>query len=234
MWAYVSHFSHWVIVASLVEKNKRGDLTYRFWPTVDYFAETPFLPSNPITILHNKQQKMVPYMTGLNKDEGVQLCHDDIMLNIVYEGAMVTASQWKHMKPEDNQLQEHWETVAGRFIFTQEYGNQTYEEKLRTMVFTKFYLGGKEGVSRDNIQAMNDLYTDSYFAAPNTEAVRLHAAAPAPVYNYLLTYRGSSSFSVFFAAGDPEAAKVRPSEYHSQTSEIQQKQTYLDNLIFNI
>ena len=54
----------------MVEKNKRGDLTYRFWPTVDYFAETPFLPSNPITILHNKQQKMVPYMTGLNKDEG--------------------------------------------------------------------------------------------------------------------------------------------------------------------
>ena len=128
---------------------------------------------------------------------------------MLYEGAMVTASQWKHMKPEDNQLQEHWETVAGRFIFTQEYGNQTYEEKLRTMVFTKFYLGGKEGVSRDNIQAMNDLYTDSYFAAPNTEAVRLHAAAPAPVYNYLLTYRGSSSFSEFFAAGDPEAVKVR-------------------------
>ena len=62
---------------------------------------------------------------------------------------------------------------------------------------------------RDNIQAMNDLYTDSYFAAPNTEAVRLHAAAPAPVYNYLLTYRGSSSFSEFFAAGDPEAVKVR-------------------------
>ena len=135
--------------------------------------------------------------------------YEVIMFSCLYEGAMVTASQWKHMKPEDNQLQEHWETVAGRFIFTQEYGNQTYEEKLRTLVFTKFYLGGKEGVSRDNIQAMNDLYTDSYFAAPNTEAVRLHAAAPAPVYNYLLTYRGSSSFSEFFAAGDPEAVKVR-------------------------
>jgi len=73
---------------------------------------------------------------------------------------------------------------------------------------TKFYLGGQEGVTRDNKQALNDIFTDSYFAYPNTEAIKLHAQAPAPIYNYLLSYRGSMSFSIFFGGGDPEAAKV--------------------------
>ena len=43
---------------------------YSFWPMVDYTSPEPFLPAHPITILHNKQQKMVPFMTGVNKDEG--------------------------------------------------------------------------------------------------------------------------------------------------------------------
>ena len=43
---------------------------YSFWPIVDWTSAEPFLPAHPITILHNKQQKMVPFMTGVNKDEG--------------------------------------------------------------------------------------------------------------------------------------------------------------------
>ena len=43
---------------------------YAFWPIVDYTSPEPFLPAHPITILHNNQQKMVPFMTGVNKDEG--------------------------------------------------------------------------------------------------------------------------------------------------------------------
>ena len=43
---------------------------YSFWPIVDSTSPEPFLPAHPITILHNKQQKMVPFMTGVNKDEG--------------------------------------------------------------------------------------------------------------------------------------------------------------------
>ena len=32
---------------------------YSFWPIVDWTSAEPFLPAHPITILHNKQQKMV-------------------------------------------------------------------------------------------------------------------------------------------------------------------------------
>merc|ERR1711874_445163 len=44
-----------------------------------------------------------------------------------------------------------------------------------------------------------------YMAHPNYEAVKLHAQAPAPVYNFLMNYRGTLSLSTVFAAGDPEA-----------------------------
>merc|ERR1719225_541409 len=94
---------------------------YAFWPMVDFTAAEPFLPAHPITILHNKQQKLVPFMNGFNK---------------------------------------------------------TFDERLMAAVFTKFYLGGPEGVSRENKWNMNDMFTDSYFAFPNTEAVKLHAQSP--------------------------------------------------------
>merc|ERR1719474_1783790 len=53
-----------------VENTDLWDNTYVFFPVIDDWAEEPFLPSHPITILHNQQQKMVPFMTGINKDEG--------------------------------------------------------------------------------------------------------------------------------------------------------------------
>jgi len=170
--------------------NQSGRTTYYFWANVDYWAETPFIPSHPITILHNKQQKMVPFMTGVNADEG----------------AMITANRWKWMSPEDNQLQRNWDILAGVRLFFRGY-QQTFDERLESRVVTKFYLGGQDGVTRENKQAINDMFTDVYFAYPNTEAVKLHAQATAPIYNYLLSYRGSTSYSVFFSMGDPETAK---------------------------
>ena len=43
---------------------------YAFLPMVDSTSAESFLPAHPITILYNKQQKMVPFMTGINKDDG--------------------------------------------------------------------------------------------------------------------------------------------------------------------
>ena len=121
---------------------------------------------------------------------------------------MITANKWKWMSPEDNQLQRNWEIMAAATLFFNEY-QLNFDKKLEEgRAVTKFYLGGKEGVTRDNKRALNDMFTDVFFAYPNTEAVKLQAQAPAPVYNYLMSYRGSRSLSAFFTLGDPEAAKV--------------------------
>ena len=92
--------------------------------------------------------------------------------------------------------------------------NKTFDERLVAAVFTKFYIGGPEGVSRKNKWNMNNMFTDSYFAFHNTEAVKLHAQSPAPVYNYLMTYRGTLSFSIFFGMGDEDAAKVAKNTFY--------------------
>ena len=106
---------------------------------------------------------------------------------------MLTAAQWKNMDPENNKLQDNWWALASQQIFMSGF-NKTFDERLLAQIFTKFYLGGTKGVTRENKWNMNDMFTDAYFAYPNTEAVKLHAQSPAPVYNYLMTYRGSLSF----------------------------------------
>jgi len=171
------------------ERMEITEFSYFFWPIVDYWAEEALMPTNPITILHNQQQKMVPFMSGITSDEG----------------AMITAPNWKYMKEEDNQVQEFWDVWSG-MMMARKGLDQSYEEKLFNKMVAKFYFGGLEGITRQNKQAMTDLFTDVYMAHPNYEAVKLHAQAPVPVYNYLMTYNGSQSLSPLFAAGDPEAA----------------------------
>jgi len=175
-----------------------GAYRTRFWPSIDYNSASPFFGSHPVTILFNKQQKMVPFMTGLNSDEG----------------AMLTAANWKYMKEDDNQFARNWDEVAGPWMFMTDY-NQTYDDKLFARVFTKFYFGNKDQITKENFQAFNDLFTDAFFSAPNTETVKLHAMSPAPVYNYLLTYRGSLTFNVFFSGGDEEANKINMGVTHA-------------------
>merc|ERR1711936_677850 len=161
---------------------------YMFWPIVDYWAEDAFMPTHPVTVLHNQKQKMVPFMTGITSDEG----------------AMISAPNWKYMKEEDNQVQEFWDVLAGKLMSSKGY-DPTFEEKLFYRMVAKFYFGGVEGITRENKQAFTDVITDVYMAHPNYEAVKLHAQAPAPVYNFLMNYRGTLSLSTVFAAGDPEA-----------------------------
>ena len=55
------------------ERVEKDEFTYMFWPIVDYWAEEAFMPTHPVTVLHNQNQKMVPFMTGLNSDEGAMI-----------------------------------------------------------------------------------------------------------------------------------------------------------------
>merc|ERR1711892_1393109 len=178
-------------VQEQVQKAKEENIyMYLLFPVVDDWADNPFLPSHPITILHNQEQKMVPYMTGLTKDEG----------------GMMVAPHWKNMKPEDNQLQENWGYMGVQQLLLLPPQEITFDQELTARMIAHFYVG-KDGVNREHKQGLSDLFTDAFFAYPNTETVKLHTKASAPVYNYLMSYRGSASFAPMFAGGDPDAAK---------------------------
>ena len=60
-------------VLTIRERVEKNEFSYMFWPIVDYWAEDAFMPSHPVTVLHNKKQKMVPFMTGLTSDEGAMI-----------------------------------------------------------------------------------------------------------------------------------------------------------------
>merc|ERR1712102_149427 len=85
---------------------------YYFMPIIDDWADEPFLPYHPITILHNQQQKMVPYMTGVNKNEG----------------AMNVAPLWKEMDPNDNQLAKHWGMIGAQTVLWKQRKETTFDD----------------------------------------------------------------------------------------------------------
>ena len=52
------------------ERVEQNRVEYFFWPAIDHWAASPYLPSDPVTTLKTQQQKKVPYMTGINANEG--------------------------------------------------------------------------------------------------------------------------------------------------------------------
>merc|ERR1719300_481317 len=119
---------------------------------------------------------------------------------------MNVAPLWKEMDPNDNQLSIYWGMIGAQTMLWKQRKETTFDDELAVRMIAHFYTG-EDGISRENKQQLIDMYTDNYFAYPNTESVKLHAQASAPVFNYLLTYRGSASFGPIFALGDPIASQ---------------------------
>merc|ERR1719369_1050061 len=111
------------------------------------------------------------------------------------------------MDPANNVIKDNWGWLGAKALFPGlNRGDVTFEVELLARMIAHFYVG-EEGLVREKKQGLSDMFTDSYFAAPNTEVVKLHAKGPAPVYNYMFTYRGSFSLSSFYSYGNPEALK---------------------------
>lgn len=166
------------------------DMMY-FLPITDDWANHPFQPEHPVSILTKHRQKMVPFMSGTTSDEG----------------AMHVAPLWKDMDPADNKLQRNWQVVGPWKLFELiDPSKITFDQKVYADMIARFYVG-ENGITRENKQGLIDLFTDWIFAGPNTETIRLHARSPTPVYNYRFSYRGSFSLASIFAMGDPAAMK---------------------------
>jgi len=185
----------WSVYGQPLEKQEEFELsndlgTYAFWPMIDDLSDNPFLPEHPITILNNQRQKMVPFMSGVTKDEG----------------AMVIARLWKYMDPSDNKLQENWGYIGAKNLFFKQADAMDFDWKLKARMVAHFYVG-ENGITRENKQGLMDMFTDSYFAHPNTEAIKMHAKSPVPTYNYLFSYRGSFSLAPMMSGFEPEALK---------------------------
>ncbi|XP_023948588.1 juvenile hormone esterase [Bicyclus anynana] len=120
----------------------------------------------------------VPWLTGLNKDEGC------------------LKSVWLTNFPERyEEFITGFDTIGPVTFY---YENSPYPEVI-TERLKKLYFGNDEQSVKDGILK---IYTDSYFAYPMVESVEQALNfSKQPVYLYQLDYRGANSFSQIF--GDP-------------------------------
>ncbi|XP_046977394.1 juvenile hormone esterase-like [Vanessa cardui] len=120
----------------------------------------------------------VPWLTGLNKDEGC------------LKSVWITAHSERY-----EEFMSSFDTIAP---ITYYYENSPYPGTI-TKKLRDVYLGKDDEEAKKGILQM---YTDSYFAFPAVESVEQALNySKSPVYLYELTYRGANSFSQIF--GDP-------------------------------
>ncbi|CAH2034412.1 unnamed protein product, partial [Iphiclides podalirius] len=161
---------------------------YMFY-TWDYEPMTPFKaveePELPGAFLTASPRKApataaVPWITGLNKDEGC------------LKSVWITANSSRY--------QEFMSAFKAIAPVTFYYDNSPYADVITSKIRDVYFNGGDTAEIKTGIL---DIYTDSYFAYPAVEAIELtFNYTKNPVFLYELTYRAANSFSQIF--GDAE------------------------------
>ncbi|KAG6446518.1 venom carboxylesterase-6 [Manduca sexta] len=162
------------------------DTEFRFYEW-DYEPMTPFKagvePNLPGAFLtappRQPEVPAVPWLTGLNKDEGC------------LKSVWITSNKTKY-----EEFMSGFETIAPITFF---YDNSPAADDI-TQTIRKYYMSGDENTAKKGIL---EIYSDSYFNYPALEAVELTLNyTQYPIYLYELQYRATNSFSQIF--GDLE------------------------------
>lgn len=160
---------------------------FKFY-TWDYEPMTPFKavvePDLPGAFLIRSPRKIpnvqaVPWMTGLNKDEGC------------LKSVWITAN--------DSRYQEFKAGFNAIAPVTFYYDNSPFADEITKKLREKYINYDVETVK----QGILEMYSDSYFNYPAVESVELvFNYTNNPIYLYELAYRATNSFSQIF--GDPD------------------------------
>ncbi|KAJ0183834.1 hypothetical protein K1T71_000257 [Dendrolimus kikuchii] len=160
---------------------------YRFY-SWDYEPMTPFKavvePDLPGAFITKNPRKIptttsVPWMTGLNKDEGC------------LKSVWITANETRYQE-----FMSGFETIAPVTLY---YENSPYVDYITREIRNHYFKGDINEAKK----GLLNMYSDSYFSYPGIEGVELVLSyTKKPVYLYELAYRATNSFSQIF--GDPE------------------------------
>nr|CAD7261329.1 unnamed protein product [Timema shepardi] len=157
---------------ALTDEEKVGFLSYPFVPSLEYprSDEQPFLPYHPYYIEINGLYNKVPYITGVNIDEGASFVgSDDALTQSSYWEAIV--NDLERVVPVDLGL------TKGSAKST-EVANKIKE----------FYFG-EEAISYETRQNWIDLQTDLLFVIGVQTTVHQHSNfSAASTYNYQFIY----------------------------------------------
>ncbi|XP_072930418.1 juvenile hormone esterase-like isoform X2 [Epargyreus clarus] len=166
-----------------VDSYRLIDTEFRFYAW-DYEPMTPFKavtePPLPGAFLTRSPRKIptvpaVPWLTGLNKDEGC------------LKSVWITANDTRYQE-----FTSGFDTIAPITFY---YDNSPYVDVITQKLRDRYLSGDDE----HNKNGLLEMYSDAYFAFPAIEAVELTLNyTKQPVYLYELTYRATNSFSQIF------------------------------------
>jgi len=167
--------------------NGQNHLT--FMPVVDHFCSNPFMPIHPLEALKTGAYNKVPFMSGTTKEEG----------------AAVLMMMWDSLE----QMEENWNTMGPSFLGIGKSWNASdidEETKMIAQIIKKYYTG--DDFTQENKDSLTAMFGDGLFHASDQKTVSLMSEGSSPVFNYLLTYKGSSSVASLFTESEEDFGVV--------------------------
>ncbi|KAF0293576.1 Esterase FE4 [Amphibalanus amphitrite] len=157
-------------MGTLLKEDNVAVLPILYKPRVDRESRLPFLPNDPYSALESGDFNAVPWMMGLNQDEGA-----------FYSFAL-------RNKPDGVQVYtgRDWDRWASSII---QVGGVTAEPAAMAERVHRFYFDGAD-CGEENLPLLGDLLGDRFFSSSVISEADL-AAAHTPVYMYLLDYMGA-------------------------------------------
>ncbi|XP_037080974.1 acylcarnitine hydrolase-like [Pollicipes pollicipes] len=162
-------------------KKKLGLQEILFHPRVDNESESPLLPKDPRDLIKNGEFNLVPWMNGIAEEEGALFAPFFLQNKSVAEGVF-----------SGNPIT--WGILTGLIsesgAIPLDCGSDSNVEIAKVI---DFYIGN-DTLSHTNPLPFVQAVGDRLFVAPMSEEVRL-ASLHAPVYKYVLDYRGPGRLS---------------------------------------
>jgi len=167
--------------------NGQNHLT--FMPVVDHFCSNPFMPIHPLEALKTGAYNKVPFMSGTTKEEG----------------AAVLMMMWESLE----QMEENWDTMGPSFLGIWKSWNASEiddETRMIAQIMKKYYTG--DDFTQENKDSLTAMFGDGLFHASDQKTVSLMSEGSSPVFNYLLTYKGSNSVASLFTESEEDFGVV--------------------------
>merc|ERR1712002_904905 len=160
-----------------------------FHPVVDHFSSNPFMPIHPLEALKTGAYNKIPFMSGTTKEEG----------------AAVLMMMWESLE----QMEENWDTMGPSFLGIGKSWNASEiddETRMIAQIMKKYYTG--DDFTQENKESLTAMFGDGLFHASDQKTVSLMSEGSSSVFNYLLTYKGSSSVASLFTESEEDFGVV--------------------------
>ncbi|CAG0887246.1 unnamed protein product [Darwinula stevensoni] len=167
-----------------------------FGPRVDRETDGPVLPDEPINMMLEGCFSRVPWLTGINKDEGVLL-------------ALTPLGNETALKD----LNERWEALcplAMDFSFTTPV--RCDRRSACNQIKTRYFRG--KNISQDNASQLIEVFGDRWFKVCGVEAADLHSRF-SPTYFYYFKGNGKRKFLDVLFAGPRQFLLNKSAEAHA-------------------